>query len=60
MVERRKAKQLAGQDIDTFDLDWLQVSIYRYLHTTSVEAVLGGFSLYLSFVAFHSLTVTNT
>ena len=25
MVERGKAKQLAGQDIDTFDLDWLQV-----------------------------------
>jgi hypothetical protein len=23
-VERGKARQLAGQDIDTFDLDWLQ------------------------------------
>ena len=34
MVEKGKAKQLAGQDIDTFDLDWLQfkpVTSFKYM-----------------------------
>jgi hypothetical protein len=26
MVERGRARQLTGQDIDTFDLDWLQAT----------------------------------
>ena len=36
MVEKNKAKQLQGQDVDTFDLDWLQfktVASAQYLGT---------------------------
>ena len=34
VVERGKAKQLAGQDIDTFDLDWLQAGATMQLYTS--------------------------
>ena len=44
MVERGKAKQLAGQDIDTFDLDWLQV-ILQECRITSFNSCLSFYSV---------------
>jgi len=42
MVEKGKAKQLAGQDIDTFDLDWLQfkpVTSFKYMEHGSYKYI---------------------
>ena len=40
MVEKGKAKQLQGQDVDTFDLDWLQfkpVTSFKYMGKLQIE-----------------------
>ena len=41
-VERSKAQQLRGQDIDTFELSWLQfktLSSYQYLEPSSYKYI---------------------